>query len=141
MSDAQVVRLSFPARAEYLILARLALAGVARAVPIPDETLADLKLAVTEACGNVVRHAYDGRGEADGICRVTIETREGMISIAVEDEGVGLPENAGVNGVDDGDSESGMGLGIIGAIADELDLRRAGPGGGTQLTLRKRLQT
>ena len=139
MSDDCVVRLSFPARAEYLILARLALAGVARAVPIPDETLADLKLAVTEACGNVVRHAYNGDGE--GICRVTIETREGMISIAVEDDGVGLPENAGVNGVDDSFGESGMGLGIIGAIADELDLRRAGPDGGTQLTLRKRLQT
>ena len=32
-----------------------------------------------------------------------------------------------------------MGLGIIDAIADELDLRRAGPDGGTLLTLRKRL--
>jgi two-component sensor histidine kinase len=52
-----VVSLVIPARTEYLILARLALAGIARGTPIDESTLADLKLAVTEACGNAVRHA------------------------------------------------------------------------------------
>ncbi len=59
MAD-QVVRLTFPARAEYLLLARLTLSGLARKLPLDDELLADLKLAVTEACGNAVRHAYPG---------------------------------------------------------------------------------
>ena len=53
----ELVRLSFPAKPEYLLLARLALTGIARDVPMSDELLADLKLAVTEACGNSVRHA------------------------------------------------------------------------------------
>jgi serine/threonine-protein kinase RsbW len=135
MSDA-LVRLSFPARAEYLILPRLALAGIARAVPIDEEVLADLKLAVTEACGNVVRHAY---GEAEGPVRVTIAVADGTVSIAVADDGVGLPAGLSrLGGAADG--EGGMGLAIIGAIADELDLRTAEHGaGGTVLTLRKAL--
>ena len=58
----RVVRLTFPAKAEYLLLARLALSGLARELPLDDELVADLKLAVTEACGNAVRHAYSGRG-------------------------------------------------------------------------------
>ena len=60
MAD-RIVRLTFPARAEYLLLARLTLSGLARELPLDDELLADLKLAVTEACGNAVRHAYPGR--------------------------------------------------------------------------------
>jgi len=132
-----VVRLSFPARAEYLILARLALAGVARAVAIEDEVLADLKLAVTEACGNAVRHAYAGRG-TDGPVRVTIEARDGVIAITVEDDGVGVshPGQDSTAGVE---REDGMGLAIIGAIADELEVRRSGPAGGTVVSLRKSL--
>ena len=51
-----VITLAIPARTEYLILARLALAGIGHEVPIEQATLADLKLAVTEACGNAVRH-------------------------------------------------------------------------------------
>ena len=134
-----IVRLSFPARAEFLILGRLALVGVSRAAAISEETLADLKLALTEACGNAVRHAYSGEEDGRaGVVRVAIELREGTITITVEDEGVGLPADARTNGVGE-DGESGMGLAIIEAIADELDVRRVGENGGTLLTLRKRL--
>ena len=57
MSDA-TVRLTFPAKAEYLLLARLALVRSRAQHAIDSELLADLKLAMTEACGNAVRHAY-----------------------------------------------------------------------------------
>ena len=52
--------LVFPARAEYLLLARLALTGVARLGLADEETLSDLRLAVTEAAANACRHAYQG---------------------------------------------------------------------------------
>lgn len=131
-----VVRLSFPARAEYLILARLALAGVARARPIDDETLADLKLAVTEACGNAVRHAYAAE---PGVVRVTIDASDAAIVITVEDDGVGFAAEAATSNGHDDHGESGMGLAIIRAIADELDVERTSATGGTVLTLRKSL--
>ena len=57
------MQLTIPARAEYIALCRLALSGIGRARPLPEEVLADLKLALTEAASNSVRHAYaDGGG-------------------------------------------------------------------------------
>ena len=87
MND-RVVRLTFPAKAEYLLLARLALSGLARELPIEEELLADLKLAVTEACGNVVRHAYPGDEEGDLSLVVTIG--DGRLLLTVEDYGAGI---------------------------------------------------
>jgi len=52
------IRLRFPARPEYLLLARLAVAAVARRMALGRVEVGDLKLAVTEACSNAVRHAY-----------------------------------------------------------------------------------
>src|SRR5207237_3835096 len=61
-----VVRLTMPAKAEYITLSRLALTGLTRLRPLSDELLADLKLALTEATSNSVRHAYpDGGGHVD----------------------------------------------------------------------------
>lgn len=118
MVSDRTIRLSFPARAEFLILGRLALVGTARAVPIPEEILADLKLAVTEACGNVVRHAYGGE---EGTVRLTIDARPKTITVTVEDDGVGLVLDGPAGAIaEDGALESGMGLAIIEAIADEL---------------------
>ena len=67
MSEPRVVRLTIPATPEYIALGRLTLAGISRVQPLPDETLADLKLALTEACTNSVRHAYaeDGPGTVE----------------------------------------------------------------------------
>ena len=58
------VRLTIPARAEYITLCRLALTGIARVRDFSDEVLADLKLALTEAASNSVRHAYAGDDHA-----------------------------------------------------------------------------
>ena len=57
----RTVRLRVPARPEYIALARLALSGLADIASLPDEQVADLKLALTEAVSNSVRHAYGGR--------------------------------------------------------------------------------
>ena len=82
-----VVRLSFPAKPDYLLLARLALSGIGRTTPVPEELLADLKLAITEACGNSVRHAYpEGPGEVS----VSYVFDGDAIELIVEDQGVGV---------------------------------------------------
>jgi hypothetical protein len=52
--DDQVVSLEVPARPGYVVLARLALSAVCRLTPLPDEDVADLKLAVTEAANALV---------------------------------------------------------------------------------------
>ena len=122
-----VVRLSFPAKADYLLLARLALSGVVRHLSLDEERLADLKLAVTEACGNAVRHAYaDGNGPV-GVAFVLGEDRLVMI---VEDQGEGI-EDAREPEPADAPLESGMGMSIIRAVVDELDIEPGSDGRGT----------
>ena len=54
----RAVTLRIPAKPEYITLCRLALTGLAQLREFPDDAMADLKLALTEAVSNSVRHAY-----------------------------------------------------------------------------------
>jgi serine/threonine-protein kinase RsbW len=135
MSDAAVVRLSFPAKPDYLLLARLALSGVAREAAVDDELLADLKLAVTEACGNSVRHAYP---ESTGEVSVSYVVADDSIVMIVEDQGTGISpdESSEPRSVP---LEGGMGMSIIKAIVDDLDVHTGADGRGTVVRMTKRL--
>jgi serine/threonine-protein kinase RsbW len=132
-----VVTLVIPARSDYLIVARLTLTGIARAMPMAESVLADLKLAVTEACGNAVRHAY---GEGDGVVRVRFVVDREQIEIEVADEGATGPVAAQPSPPPNGTLlESGMGLSIIRAIVDELEIDGAPDTPGTVVRMRKTL--
>src|ERR671922_1779122 len=86
--DARTVRLTIPAKAEYITLVRLALSGLSQLRPLSEETLGDLKLAVTEACSNSVRHAYrDGR---QGAVQVIYELHPDRLVVEVRDDGEGF---------------------------------------------------
>ena len=114
------------------MLARLAVAGVARGVPLAQDEVTDLKLAVTEACGNTVRHAYSSGplGQID----LDLVPGADRLELVVEDHGAGIelplvarePSEAG-----------GMGLAIIRAVVDELEVG-PGPEGGTVVHMTKR---
>jgi serine/threonine-protein kinase RsbW len=135
--DGRTVRLTIPAKAEYITLGRLALTGLARLRPLSDEVLADLKLALTEATSNSVRHAYPG---ADGLVEISYELQGDRLAIMVTDEGRGF-DAADEAEVDDLENltEGGLGIAIIRAIADEFELGK-GPGGkGSQLRFVKNL--
>ena len=128
------VRLTIPARAEYLVLTRLVLTGIAMEVPMSGIALADLKLAVTEVCGNAVQHAYEGD---PGVVRIVFEVDPESVEVSVEDEGPG----AGFPEVDDsvlldGPAESGMGLAIVRSIMDEVEIDEKSTAG-TVVRMRK----
>jgi len=82
------VVLEVPAKPEFLLLARLAATGVGRSAGASEETIADLKLAVTEAVANAVRHAYPP--DSPGRVSVELSADGGRLEIAVSDEGRGL---------------------------------------------------
>lgn len=129
------VRISFPAKPEYLLLARLAVAGVARALPLAEREIADLKLAVTEACGNAIRHAYSV--EAVGEVELELVLGDDRLDVIVMDRGEGIELPVRVSRMEPKET-GGMGLPIIRAVVDELDVRR-GPGGrGTIVRMTKR---
>jgi len=129
------VRLSIPAKPEYITLCRLALTGISRLRPLSDETLADLKLALTEACSNSVRHAY---AEGDGEVDIRYELHADRLVIEVADNGEGFdPALSAEEGEDL--SEGGLGIAIIRAIADELEIGTRVDGRGSLLRFVKRL--
>lgn len=127
------VRLTIPARAEYITLGRLALTGLSRLRPFSEELLADLKLALTEACSNSVRHAYDDG--AEGHVEIVYELRSDRVVIEVSDEGEGFDPGAASSS--DELSESGLGIAIIRAIADEVEIGARPGGKGSRLRFEK----
>ena len=123
------VRLSIPAKAEYITLGRLALSGLARLRPLDEETLADLKLALTEACTNSVRHAYADGG---GTVEIVYDLQPDRLVVEVLDDGPGFeyePDPAD----DDALVEGGLGIAIIRTLADELELGKGPDGRGSRL--------
>jgi len=120
------VRLTIPAKPEYITLGRLALTALAGVRPVKDETLYDLKLALTEACTNSVRHAYqNGR---QGSVEIVYELQPDRLVIEVGDEGSGF-EPSETNGVGEELEEGGLGIEIIRALADEVEIGPRAEGG------------
>ena len=132
--EGRSVRLTIPARPEYITLGRLALTAIAGVRPVSDETLHDLKLALTEACTNSVKHAYHnaGRGSVD----IVYQLRPDRLEVAVEDAGTGF--EASVDGDGEDLEEGGLGIAIIRALTDEVEIADR-EGGGSRLRFVKRL--
>ncbi len=130
-NNGQTVELRLDARAENLALARLALAGVAANAGASREVVSDLKLAVTEACTNVVKHAYRDGESGEIVVRYTVA--EGELAIEVEDTGTGFEPHADA---DRNGGGNGMGLMIIRVLSDELTI--SSTSAGTRLAFVKR---
>jgi serine/threonine-protein kinase RsbW len=128
MSEAgRSVRLTIPAKPEYITLGRLALTALAGVRPVSDETLYDLKLALTEACTNSVRHAYENGRQ--GNVEIVYELQPDRLVIEVGDDGAGFEPLANGNG-DNGElEEGGLGIEIIRALADEVEIGSREDGG------------
>jgi serine/threonine-protein kinase RsbW len=122
------VRLSLPARPEKIAMVRRALEAIAEERGLPQRMLEDMRLAVTEACTNVVRHAYDD----DEVCagdamRVELRPYDGGMRVVVEDRGRGLAPSPDLGG-------PGLGLPMIAALATDVEIRQA-PGEGSRVAM------
>ena len=137
MSDeGRSIRLTIPARPEYITLGRLALTAIAGVRPLSDETLHDLKLALTEACTNSVKHAYqDGIGSVD----IVYELHGDRLAVEVGDAGSGFETRDDTVDVEGDLAEGGLGIAIIRTIADEFELQSQPGVRGSRLRFVKRL--
>jgi serine/threonine-protein kinase RsbW len=131
-----VVSLVIPAKAEYIALGRLALTGLLRPRAIEPEVVADVKLALTEACSNSIRHAYvDG---AEGVVEIRYELADSSLAVEVSDAGGGFDPallEPGPTVLDEG----GLGVAIIRALTDELSVGPRAGGSGHVVRFTKRL--
>jgi anti-sigma regulatory factor (Ser/Thr protein kinase) len=106
------LELVLPARPENVAVVRHALGGFGDAFEVPDQALADIKLAVTEACTNVVVHAYP---EGEGPLGISAWMQDDRLTVVVHDEGRGMlprPDSPGL----------GLGLPLIATLAESLEL-------------------
>jgi serine/threonine-protein kinase RsbW len=120
------VLLVMPARPEGVGVVRQALAGVADALDFDASVLADMKMAVTEACTNVVVHAYDD----EGMLEVEMLAGEEGLTIVVRDHGAGIQPRPARSGA----PALGLGLPLIAALSDAFELRGSA-GSGTEVRM------
>jgi serine phosphatase RsbU (regulator of sigma subunit)/anti-sigma regulatory factor (Ser/Thr protein kinase)/transposase len=105
---------------------------------IPQKTLAHTKLAVDEACTNVVRHGYKGDS---GFIEIVITGNGRDFSIAIRDTGKGF-DLRNVKSPDlkmyvETRKRGGLGVFLMNQLMDEVRYRAAGDG--NVLTMTKRL--
>jgi serine/threonine-protein kinase RsbW len=131
------VRLTIPAKAEYITLVRLALSGLSRLRPLSEEALGDLKLAVTEACTNSVRHGYVN---GEGTVEILYELQPDRFVVEVSDDGPGF-DPSGDRSMEENLAEGGLGIAIIKAVSDEFEAGERTAGHGSKLRFVKLLDT
>jgi len=95
------------------------------ALGMPAELVEDIRLAITEACTNVVRHAY--ADDDLGVVEVRIRPQADSVLVTVTDFGRGIGTSADTSG-------PGLGLPLIAAVADTVDLQPM-PGGGSRVAM------
>jgi serine/threonine-protein kinase RsbW len=120
------VRLVVTNLPENVFLVREILAGLASVVPLADGQLDDVKTVVSEACNNVVLHAYDGaRGPLD----VEIRVEDDRLEVSVTDTGGGLRPRPKMT-----DQIDGIGIPVILALSDRVEFT-GGIDQGTQVRM------
>jgi anti-sigma regulatory factor (Ser/Thr protein kinase) len=119
--------LIFEAESASVARARHAVTGFAREHGVPSDLLDGIALAVSEACSNVVLHAY--REEpAPGEFSIAVALERESLRIRVRDEGLGMRPRHDSPGL-------GLGLPIIASTTDGFSVTPS-EGGGTELCMR-----
>jgi anti-sigma regulatory factor (Ser/Thr protein kinase) len=125
------LQMLLPARAENVAVVRHALAGLAEEIGMDEAGIADLKTVVTEACMNVVAHAYAGE---PGPLTVEANPDADGLTVVVRDEGRGIRPQADVNA-----PSLRLGLSLIAALSSSFAIS-GGLDRGTEVSMRVPLQ-
>jgi serine/threonine-protein kinase RsbW len=107
------MELALAARAENIAIVRHALGGLGEAYDVPEPKLSDIRLAVTEACANVVVHAYPD--DREGPMEVVASMDDDALTVLVRDWGCGIRPRPNSPGL-------GLGLSLIAALAESVQL-------------------
>jgi serine/threonine-protein kinase RsbW len=119
-------RLRMPALPDAVGVARQALTGACEALGLGPRATGDVRLAVSEACTNVVAHAY--RDQADpGELEVSVLLLPGELTVIVRDRGSGIAPRVDGGGL-------GLGLPLIAALTRRAEIG-VQEGGGTEVTM------
>jgi serine/threonine-protein kinase RsbW len=110
-----------------VLLVRETLTGMAEAVGVDGVDLNDIRTAVTEACNNVVLHAYEGE---EGPLQVELYVNPDAVEVVVRDRGTGIKPHIR----SEEEAALGIGLSIIQALAPRVEFKDV-EGGGTEVRM------
>jgi serine/threonine-protein kinase RsbW len=135
------ISLTIPAKAEYLHIVRLTLFGIATNAGFSYEQIEDMKVAVGEACNNVVLHAYEDT--EPGMLEIQFELEENGLSIHIKDQGASFDYEQVVNKSTTLHNKNleeakvgGLGIFMMHALMDKVQVRT---NHGTEVILSKML--
>jgi serine/threonine-protein kinase RsbW len=121
------ISLDLSNRPENVVLVRETLTGVADAIGLEPADLDDIRTAVTEACNNVVLHAYEGK---EGPLEVEIYAAGGSFDVFVRDRGIGMQPL-----IYEDQWIVGIGLPVIEALVQSVEFAETA-GGGTEVRMK-----
>jgi anti-sigma regulatory factor (Ser/Thr protein kinase) len=127
MAEPPNVSLTLSNQPDNVVLVREALSAMADAVGVDGVELNDIRTAVTEACNNVVLHAYEGE---EGPLELELYVGGDAVEVVVRDNGTGIRPHIRA----DGEAALGIGLSIIQALAPRVEFRDVA-GGGTEVRM------
>ena len=139
--DRDTIEMKVPCDPRFLSVVRLTVAGAAARAGLDVAAVDDLKVATSEACTNVIEHAYQAVAPGAVPCiTLRLQVKEGELRLEVEDEGSGfepkrLPK---VEPEERLAQEGGLGIYLMHSLMDEVKIESA-PGSGTKVTLVKRV--
>jgi len=121
------IELRIPRRAEFVRLARMTTCSLAAQLDFTYDVMKDIELAVAEACTNAVEHVVDESCD-EVLVRFIVDGQQ--LVVEVVDRGQGFDPSAAEGGGPGDDRGGGLGLSVIRAVMDEVDIKCA-PGTGT----------
>jgi serine/threonine-protein kinase RsbW len=127
MVGAPNVCLTLSNQPENVLLVRETLSGLAETVGVDGVELNDIRTAVTEACNNVVLHAYEG---GEGPLQVELYLAPSAVEVVVRDRGTGIRPHIR----SEEENALGIGLSIIQALAPRVEFKDV-EGGGTEVRM------
>lgn len=128
----ETIKMEITANPEYVSIIRLTTSGIANKVGFCIDDIEDLKVAISEACTNAIKHSLDDR------FIIIYSMIENGLTIEIIDNGKGY-DRSDVSEPDiDNLKESGMGLFIIESLMDEV-IVESQEGKGTSIKMTKYL--
>ncbi|KGX87826.1 MULTISPECIES: anti-sigma B factor RsbW [Pontibacillus] len=122
------IEVKVPAKPEYVGVVRLSTSGIANRMGFAYDDIEDLKVAISEAITNAVKHAYNETGE--GEITIGFGVYENRIEVMVADHGGSfdlkkVKEDIGPYQEEDSVEdlrEGGFGLFLIDALMDKVEI-------------------
>lgn len=128
----ETIKMEISANPEYVSIIRLTTSGIANKVGFCIDDIEDLKVAISEACTNAIKHSLDER------FIIIYSIIENGLTIEVIDNGKGYDRSSVSEPDINNLKEGGMGLFIIETLMDEVTVESQ-EGKGTSIKMTKYL--